>query len=80
MVQIVEKHVTVETILCVIIMALVLDAILTHYKVCNSDNVENELHFICVCTTYSNYMEHIIQLLQMITFYICLIMKHLLSL
>ncbi len=23
---------------------------------CNSGDVENELHFLCVCTTYSNYM------------------------
>ncbi len=25
----------------------------------NSGEVENELHFLCVCTTYSNYRQHL---------------------
>ncbi len=25
--------------------------------ICNSSEVENELHFLCVCTTHSNYTE-----------------------
>ncbi len=26
---------------------------------CNSSEVENELHFLCVCTTYSNYRQNL---------------------
>ncbi len=26
---------------------------------CNSGEVENELHFLCVCSTYSNYMHNL---------------------
>ncbi len=26
---------------------------------CNSGEVENELHFLCVCTTYSNYRQNL---------------------
>ncbi len=26
---------------------------------CNSGEVENELHFLCICTTYSNYRQNL---------------------
>ncbi len=35
---------------------------------CNSDAVKNELHFLCVCTTYSNYRQNLYSIVNNDTF------------
>ncbi len=31
---------------------------------CNSGEVENELHFLCICTTYSNYRQNLYSIVK----------------